>query len=64
MPYKIVMRKMDTEIPEVHYIHALHTRDAKRKALKFFIPEIQLRKVDYIRTTELMVREECGVYED
>ena len=64
MPYKVVMRKMDVEIPEIHYIHAENTRDAKRKSLKFFNPEVLLRKIDYIRMTELEVMEECGVFDD
>ena len=64
MPYKIVLWKMNTEIPETHYIHAENTRDAKRKSLRFFVPGIVLRKIDYIRTTEIIMREECGKYDD
>ena len=64
MPYKIVLWRMDTQLSEIHYIHAENTRDAKRKSLRFFRPGIQLRKIDYFRTTEFMVREECGIYED
>ena len=64
MPYKIVIHKMNVETKEKHYIHAENTRDAKRKSLKFLIPGILVRKIDYIRMTELLVREECGVFED
>ena len=64
MPYKIVMWKMNTEIPDIHYIHAENMRIAKRKSLRFFSAEIPLRKIDYIRMTEILVREECGIYED
>ena len=64
MLYKIVMQKLRVEQSEVHYIHAENTRDAKRKSLKFFNPAVLLRKIDYIRMTELEVIEECGVFED
>ena len=64
MPYKIVMRKMKHGIPEIHYIHAKNTRDAKRKSLRFLNAEDPVWKIEYIRMTEFLVREECGVYED
>lgn len=63
MPYKVVLHRMDMETSEVHYIHAKHTRDAKRIALKFQCG-ILYRKIDYIPMTEFEVWEERGVYED
>ena len=63
MPYKVILHRMDVEIAEKHYIHAMHTRDAKRIALKFQCGNLY-RKIEYIRMTEFEVREECGVYED
>ena len=64
VPYKIVIRNLKNEIPEIHYIHAENTRDAKRKSIQFFRPEILVRNVEYIRMTEFLVREECGIFED
>ena len=55
MPYKVIL--------EMHYIHARHTRDAKRIALKFQCG-VLYRNIEYIPMTEMEVREECGVYED
>lgn len=63
MPFKVILHPMNVEIAEKHYIHAKHTRDAKRKALKFQCG-ILYRKIEYIPMTEFEVREECGVYED
>ena len=63
MSYKIVMHRMDAEIKEVHYIHADHTRDAKFKALKFQCGK-SYRKIEYLRMSEIEVREERGIYED
>ena len=63
MPYKIVMHPMNTEILEIHYIHADHTRDAKFKSLKFQCGK-SYRKIDYLRMSEIEVQEECGIYED
>lgn len=64
MPYKIIMWKMNTEIPEIHYIHAENTRVAKRKALRYMLSGILLRKIEYVRMTEILVQEECGIFED
>lgn len=64
MPYKIVLRKMRHGISEVHYIHAENSRDAKRKSLRFFNAEDPAWKIDCIRMTEFLVKEECGKYED
>ena len=63
MPYKIVLHMLDVELQEVHFIHAENLRDAKFKSLKFQSGK-RTRKVDYLRMTELEVKEQCGVYED
>lgn len=63
MPYKIVMHPYDVEIAEIHYIHAENVRDARFKALKFHKGK-PLRKIEYLRKTEMEVFEECGVFED
>ena len=64
MPFKVVIRKMNTEIPEKHYIHAENIRECKSKAEKFFRPGVIVRKLECFPTTELSVREECGIFED
>ena len=64
MPYKIVIWNLRSELSEVHYIHAENSRVAKRKALRFFRPELLIRKIECVRMTELLVKEENGFYED
>ena len=63
MPYKIVIRKLDVMIPEIHYIHAENRRDAKFKSLRFQTPDKKICGIDYIPMTEFLVKEECGIYE-
>lgn len=61
--YRIIMHPYNVEIAENHYIHAENTRDAKFKSLKFQCGK-SYRKIEYLRKTEMEVREECGIFED
>ena len=64
MAFKVLIRKMHTEIPEVHYIHAENLRIAKEKIRMFNRPGILIREVQFIPTSDILVMEECGIFED